>query len=60
MVMGNKVFKWNNADQVKGNAIHGSSTFIQKVLKQNQIIHKYSEQRKITFAVINNFSSIKK
>ena len=44
--------------------INGSHSSIQKILIQNQIIHNYqiinnySEQRKITFLVINNFSSI--
>ena len=67
MEMDNKLFKQNNADQVKGNAtkleytsyhknINGSPSFIQKFLIQNQTIHNFSEQRKITFVV--NFSLI--
>ena len=74
MKIDNEIFKQSNADQVKvndtklehtnyGENINGSP-FIQKFLIQNQIIHNYqvihsySEQTKITFAVINNFSSI--
>ena len=67
MKMDNEIFKQNNLDQVKGNAakleytncgkiVNGSPALIQKFLIQNQIIHNYSEQRLITFVVINNFS----
>ena len=71
MEMDNEILKQDNADQVKGNAtkleytdygknINSSLSFIRKSLIQNQIIHDYSEQLKITFVVINNFSSIQK
>ena len=39
-----------------GKNINGSPSFIQKFLIQNQIIHNFSEQRKITFVV--NFNSM--
>ena len=66
MEMDNEIFKQNNADQAKdnaikleytnyGNNINGSPYFIEKFLIQNQIIHNYSELRKNTFVVLNNF-----
>ena len=68
MEVNNEIFKLNNADQVKGNPtkleytnhskyIKGSPSFIKKILIQNQI-NNYSEKRKKTFLVINNFSLI--
>ena len=56
MEMNNEIFKQTKYKY--GKNINGSPSFIRKFLIQNQIIHNYSEVRKLTVVVINNFSSI--